>query len=195
MKAFDSKCQIAALQAILGCKVDGKWGPETQAAVDELSDYKPSTQPLPSDDPVMHSTYASSFADPADVAAFNKCKAQGKSDEECFKVGDNGVGAWGQSTVEGTGPSCALPPEYMEQRWGSTDAAKNKLVKIGRESFGTHFEVIAVLKDKMPHLKNLANQAHIDLNPDACNALGLEPPVMASVVWAWAADLEQNQKT
>jgi hypothetical protein len=38
----------------------------------------------------------------------------------------------------------------------------------------------------MPWVKNLRNQARIDLNPDACEALGFTPPVMEKVVWSWA---------
>jgi len=45
----------------------------------------------------IHKVIASSFADPADVRAFKRCKAQGKTDQECFRVGDNGVGCWGMT--------------------------------------------------------------------------------------------------
>ena len=117
------------------------------------------------------------------MTAFNKCKAQGKSDQECFKVGDNGIGCWGDSTVQGTGPSCALPPETMTARWGSKSEAKHKKVVVQLEATGA--EVVCVLKDQMPSLKNLANEAHIDLNPDACAALDLEPPIMEKVAWWW----------
>src|SRR4029077_6019303 len=143
------------------------WGPKSQAALDALTD---ATAPKG-----KHSTYASSFADPADVEAFNRCKAQGKSDQECFKVGDNGIGCWGDSTVEGTGPSCALPPEYMSARWGTKSAATHKKVRVMREA--TQKGVVCVLKDQMPAVENLANDARIDLNPDAGAALGLEPPI------------------
>lgn len=35
---------------------------------------------------------ASSFADPKDVEAYKKAIAQGKSEAEALKVGDNGIG-------------------------------------------------------------------------------------------------------
>jgi hypothetical protein len=44
---------------------------------------------------------------------------------------------------------------------------------------------VCVLKDVMPSVANLANKARIDLNPDACYALGLEPPIMEPVLWTW----------
>jgi hypothetical protein len=170
--------QIAAIQIILGVTADGAWGPKSQAALDKLT--------TPEDDfaaEIEHDTYASSFADPDDVAAFNRCKDAGGSDNECFKVGDNGIGCWGDSTVVGTGPSCAMPPEYMEARWGSKNAAKNKRVKVRRKINGK--TTVCVLKDVMPSVANLANKARIDLNPDACYALGLEPPIMEPVLWTW----------
>lgn len=170
--------QIKAIQILLGVKPDGIWGPKTQAALDKITaaESDVSTE-------VKHDTYASSFADPDDVDAFNKCKAQGKSDQECFKVGDNGIGCWGQSTVEGTGPSCALPPETMTVTWGSKANAKNKRVMV--ERYSTKARVECTLKDQMPSVENLANKATIDLNPDACILLGIKIPAMERVVW-WA---------
>jgi hypothetical protein len=130
---------------------------------------------------MRHAVKASSFADPKDIAAFARCKARGKSDEECFKVGDNGIGCWGDSTAQGTGPSCALPPDYMISKWGSIKAAKHKKVLVEKNGKS----VVCVLKDRMPWVKNLANAARIDLNPDAVAALGLKPPIMTSVEWSW----------
>jgi hypothetical protein len=130
-----------------------------------------------------HHVKASSFADPGDVARFRRCKAGGGSDQECFKVGDNGVGCWGDDTSEGSGPSCALPPEDMAERWGSKAAARRKKVLVvanGRQ-------VVCLLKDTMPHRANIKNGAGIDLNPDAVKALGLAPPIMVPAVWSWAA--------
>jgi hypothetical protein len=175
---LNDKQQISGIQNLLGVTADGVWGPKSQAALAALV----APKPVPGQE-IEHKTYASSFADPADVAAFNKCKAQGKSDQECFKVGDNGIGCWGQSTVEGTGPSCALPPEYMTARWGSKSAAKNKEVLVQLDATGK--KVLCVLKDQMPSVENLANDAKIDLNPDACAALDLEPPIMEKVTWWW----------
>jgi hypothetical protein len=130
---------------------------------------------------MRHAVKASSFADPRDIARFAKCKAQGKSDDQCFRVGDNAIGCWGDSTAQGTGPSCALPPDYMINKWGHINEAKHKqvLVEKGDKS------VVCVLKDRMPWVKNLKNAARIDLNPDACEALGIPIPAMTSVEWSW----------
>lgn len=173
--------QVTAIQIILGVVPDGVWGKKSQAALDKITSGK-----APPTGESEHDTYASSFADPADVEAFNNCKEKGNSDSYCFQFGDNGIGCWGQSTVEGTGPCCALPPEYMTERWGSKSAAKNKKVKVRRKANGA--VVVCVLKDQMPSVSNLANKARIDLNPDACAELGIEIPAMEPVVWHWVAD-------
>ncbi len=133
-------------------------------------------------DEIEHHVKASSFADPRDVLAFRKCKAKGLSDKICFRVGDNGIGCWGDDTSQGSGPSCALPPEKMIERWGSTTAAKHRPVHVSADGKA----VVCVLKDVMPHEANIRNGAGIDLNPDACAALGLTPPVMTAAAWKWA---------
>lgn len=131
---------------------------------------------------MTHRTKASSFADPADVAAFRRCKAKGKSDQECFKVGDNGIGCWGDDTSAGSGPSCALPPEDMIDRWGSVAKAKHRTVIVT----ANRHSVACILKDRMPSRKNIKNGAGIDLNPDAVKALGMKPPIMVAATWSWA---------
>ena len=121
-----------------------------------------------------HVVTATSFADPEDVEAFKRCKAEGKTDQECFKVGDNGIGCWQDDTT--TGVCCALPPDMMEAKWGSIKAAKHKrvLVSVGDK------EVVCILKDRLPH-----HSARIDLNPGACVLLGLTPPVKVRAHWEW----------
>jgi hypothetical protein len=160
--------KIQGIQVILGVEPDGIWGPKSQAALDAERGKG-----------LIHAVYASSFADPADVRRYKEAKAKGWTDQQAFRVGDNAVGYWGDSTAEGSGPSCALPPEIIKEEWGSLSAGHNKpiLVKRGDK------EVICLVKDTMPHLANLANAARIDLNPDACEALGLTPPVMTRVTW------------
>lgn len=167
--------KIRRIQRILGVKVDGVWGPLTQAALDELIQGK-----VPAAEGDVHRVIASSFADPADVRAFEKCKKEGKSDNECFKVGDNGIGCWGDSTKAGTGPCCALPPEDMEETWGSVKEAHLRWVQVK----ANNKSVDAQVKDRMPHRKNIKNGAGIDLNPDACEALGLNPPIKIQATWA-----------
>ena len=124
---------------------------------------------------------ASSFADPADIEAFKKCKAEGKTDEECFKVGDNGIGAFGFDTA-GHLPICALPPEDWQTKWGSRKAAAGKPVIVRHKDKS----VVCLLGDTMPHRRHITNGCGIDLNPAACKALGLTPPVKAPVTWDWA---------
>jgi len=127
---------------------------------------------------MKHKATATSFADPADILAFKKCKAQGMSDKEAFQYGDNGIGCWGDDTT-GAMPCCALSPEAMQAKWGSIAAAKHKhvLVSVGEKT------VICILKDRLPH-----HSTRIDLNPGACAVLGLKPPDKVSAEWEWAAD-------
>lgn len=66
----------------------------------------------------MPTVKASTFADPADVAAFKKAKAAGKTDAQAFKVGDNGIGKWGDFTATETAAMCALPREDWEEKMG-----------------------------------------------------------------------------
>lgn len=173
MIALSDAEQIQLCQLALGVAPDGIAGKKTQDAWDKL------TRPPPPTDKDKHDVIASSFADPADVEAFKRCKAQGHSDTHCFGLGDNGIGCWGDSTVEGSGPSCALPPEVMKVIWGSKANAKHQKVAVQRKA--NQQQVVCVVKDQMPSIANLANEAMIDLNPDACYALGLKPPIMEPV--------------
>ncbi len=166
---------IAKIQEILGVTPDGVWGPKSQAALDfMIQAYQHG------DDTGWHDVKASSFADPADVKAFKKCKTNGGTDAQCFKVGDNAIGLWGDSTAEGTGPSCALPPEDWQPFYHT---ARMKLVEVRVGDKTT----VAQLKDTMPHKAAITNGAGIDMNPDLCQALGLTPPVMTKASWRWAA--------
>jgi hypothetical protein len=136
---------------------------------------------------VRYHVYASSFADPRDVAAFRKWfaiyKAKGLPDAAAeklaFKKGDNGKGMWDDDTTEGSGPSCALPPETMMDIWGSVEAAKHQKVFVECNDRS----VTCTIKDRMPRIPNIENGARIDLNPDACAALELEQPVMQFVTF------------
>lgn len=170
--------KIKQIQTIIGTDPDGIWGPKSQAALDAVIHPKTPVESSPD----VHRVKASSFADPKDVAAFRRCKERGGSDQDCFKVGDNGVGCWGDDVTDGHGPSCALPPDDMIEQFGSVGNAKHKLVEV--EANGK--TVTCVLRDRMPWKKNITNGAGIDLNPDAVRALGLEPPIMVSATWRWA---------
>lgn len=128
-----------------------------------------------------HRVKASSFADPVDVEAFQKCKANGGTDQHCFKVGDNGIGFMGDDCTTST-PMCALPPEVWLKKWGSKSAARLKPVNVtisGRT-------VKCLMGDTMPHLANITNGAGIDLSPAAVEAFGLKPPLMIDAEWSWA---------
>lgn len=120
---------------------------------------------------------ASSFADPADIRSFRQCKSEGFSDQHCFRVGDNGIGRWGDDTTTDV-PMCALPPEIWREH-PSPRGAKVLVTYNGKE-------IVTELRDTMPRLRNITNGAGIDLNYAACKALGLEPPIMIDVTWQWA---------
>lgn len=127
--------------------------------------------PFPTEE--WHKVKASSFADPADLAAFKKCKLTGRTDKQCFAVGDNGIGLWGDSTIEGTGPSCALHPIYWQEFYHT--ARRKKVIVIANGG-----QIICELKD------TCGVRNRIDLNPDAVRALGLEPPILINARWRWA---------
>jgi len=161
--------QIQTVLASVGYysgNIDGQIGPATQAAIALANRLQ----------------NLSSFADPDDVAKFKSCKAQGHSDQYCFGVGDNGIGAWGDSTVQGTGPSVALPPECIIAKWGSLAAGHLKPVIVS----GNGTTVTAFLKDTMPNLADITDPACCDCNPDTVAALGMTPPMMTPGCWQWA---------
>ena len=124
----------------------------------------------------IHKVIASSFANDADLAAYRRAKARGMSDQQAFRLGDNGVGCWGDSCVEGSGPRCALPPEDWKPLIPHARGAKVKVCANGRE-------VICELRDRMPSKQHIENGCGIDLNPDAAKALGLVPPFTVPATW------------
>ena len=128
--------------------------------------------------PTVHHVIASTFADPNDVAAFVAAKKRGLSDEQAFKVGDNGVGYWDNNTKAGSGPQCALPPED----WRALP-----------HPYGTHVKVtvggktaVAALGDTMPHRADITNGCGLDMNPDLCALLGVKPGGTYPATWEWA---------
>lgn len=125
---------------------------------------------------------ASSFADPKDVAAYKKAIAEGKSEAQALKVGDNGIGAWGDNTAQDTIPMCALPPEDWKAKWGSGKNARGKKVAVTYKGK----RVVGELRDTMPKKANITNGAGIDLNPGFAKAFGVTPPFMLkNVEWEW----------
>lgn len=152
---------IVKIQEILGVTPDGIWGPKSQTALNELIESYG-----------WHSTTATSFADPRDLRQFDKCKANGGSDHECFAVGDNGIGLWGDKTGEGTGPCCALPSAAWHDYY-NTARKKLVLVRVGERTLTCELRDTSGSRDV------------IDLNPDACAMLGLRVPVKQPAVWRW----------
>jgi len=126
-------------------------------------------------------TFASDFASLADLRAFQACKAKGKSDAACFKVGDNGVGCWGHVTAQEHTPMCALPPEDMIAQFGSVAKAKLALVRVTTNGRSVN----CVLADRMPKKANITNGCGIDLNPAALKKLGLTSPIKITCEWQW----------
>jgi hypothetical protein len=124
-----------------------------------------------------HTVKASSFADPADIRAFKKCKKGGHSDKYCFGVGDNGIGYWGDDTA-GDKPMCALPSGEWTKFGNKARGRKIDVTYHGKS-------VTCELRDTLPaHPKNGAG---IDLNPGTLKALGLKPGDLYSPVqWKWA---------
>lgn len=128
---------------------------------------------------------ASSFADPADVAAFRRCKAQGKSDQQCFKVGDNGRGAWNDDTTKTDIPYVAIPRDLIAERWGTENAGRGKKVKVICN--GVTFT--GIVGDKMPLTSNVKNGAIIDLAPGAQRIVGVKAPFKLPATWWWLDDV------
>ena len=157
---------IQQIQTLLGVEPDGAWGPKSQAALDLA---------VNDSSEIIHSVKASSFADPLDIAAFRKCKAQGHSDKFCFAYGDNGIGRWGDDTTTEV-PMCALPPEDWQSLGDAARGAKVLVKANGKE-------VVCELRDTMPHRANIKNGAGIDLNFSAVKTLGLQVPLMISATW------------
>ncbi len=125
---------------------------------------------------------ATCFADSSDVKKFKHCKAQGNSDKFCFGAGgdfgDNGIGVFGDSTEEGSGPACALHAEDMRAKWGTMQAARNKPVRVTANGK----DIICFCRDQLGHVHK---DVVIDLNVDSIRALGMEPGPNFSVHCSW----------
>lgn len=140
--------------------------------------------PAPAESNPWRKGRATSFADPADIRAFKRCKAQGKTDQECFKVGDNGIGKWGADTTQPR-PMCALPPEdWQHLRTPNGTAVEVQL--LDPETHEVKAGIVCELRDTMPHKRNIKNDAVIDLNEEAWKMFGKNPPCDGLVQWRWA---------
>lgn len=162
---------IKELQRFIGVKDDGDWGRVSKAALDAIIN------------PEIRTVSASSFADPEDVRRFRQCKANGGTDQQCFKVGDNGVGFTGLICATDEACLCALPREDWMEKWGSPFAASGKSVVVTYKGRS----VVGILGDTMPARANIKNGCGIDLNPGFAKALGVKPPFkLDGVTWKWA---------
>jgi hypothetical protein len=162
---------LANIQKLLGVKDDGFWGPKSQQALNDEIEGAGGT----GGGNGPFDAQASSFADPKDVEDFKRCKAQGKTDKQCFAVGDNGIGKFGKITAQTTTPMVAIHPSDAKKRWGSMDAAAHRTVRVtvgGRS-------VEASVEDQ------LGVAGRIDLNPAAAAKLELNPPFLKVCTWEW----------
>jgi hypothetical protein len=128
---------------------------------------------------------ASSFADPKDIAKYKRAIAEGKTEKEALKVGDNGIGKWGDNTARDDVPMCALPPEDWSAKWGLGSLARGKKVSVTYKGK----TVVGELRDTMPHKAKITNGAGIDLNPGFAKAFAVIPPfLIRDVTWDWVDD-------
>lgn len=184
-----------AIQTILGVTADGVWGPRSQEAViaatrAQKEDIQ-NTLGLPADgiwgrasqdalNKEVHSGVvtwqASSFADLADLAAYQHCKARGMSDHEAFNYGDNGIGQFGKITAQDTVPMVAVNAQCMTARWGSIWGAAHRPVTVTVNGK----TISATVEDR------ISAPGRIDLNPACAKRLGLVPPFLVPCSWAWA---------
>jgi hypothetical protein len=177
---------LAKIQKLLGVEADGFWGPISQEALNKVlgvSDApgagNPGGEGGGADVGVWFAAEASSFADPADVRAFQRCKEQGKTDQQCFRVGDNGIGQFGKITAQAHTAMVALHRTDMIARWGSVQGAAHRRVFV-RVNGRT---IEATVEDR------LGVAGRIDLNPACAAQLGLNPPFLVprrNCSWRWA---------
>lgn len=162
--ALDDPAKIKGIQTELGVVADGQWGTKSQASLNSLIGS------------IVHGGYkASSFADPADVRAFNRCKAQGGTDLHCFAVGDNGIGQFGKITAQEDIPMVAVNREEMISKWGSEHGSAHRPVEVTIN--GKVFQ--ATVEDR------ISAPGRIDLNPACAKLAGLQPPFVVPCTWKW----------
>lgn len=171
--------KIIAIQHILGVFEDGDIGFKTRAAFDDLdlAGNKEAVQGLPARQ-TLNSVSVSSFADPADIAAFQRCKRTGRSDISCFAEGDNGIGQFGKLTAQEEVAMVAVHGNEMVARWGSIQGSAHKQVSVTVNGK----TIIALVEDR------ISAKGRIDLNPAAAKQLGLSIPIdpaTTKAVWSW----------
>lgn len=160
----------AVVQGLLKVTIDKVWGPKSQETLNAAIATRSTT------DAGWQAIKASSFADPADIVAFKKCKATGKTDLQCFAVGDNGIGQFGKITAQEHTPMVAVHKTAMIARWGSIPAAAHRKVRV---KVGDKI-IEATVEDR------ISAPGRIDLNPACAKLLGLRPPFVKPAFWQWA---------
>ena len=156
--------KIQEIQKILGVVQDDIWGPKSQAALDAEIDKRKGK---------VYVGKASSFADPKDIEAFKRCKRTGKTDKQCFAVGDNGIGQFGANTAQTHTPMCALHATQMVKDFGSIAKAAHNKMKVTANGK----TVVCLVEDRM------SAPGRVDLNPAAAKVLGLKPPFLVNATW------------
>lgn len=137
----------------------------------------------------MHQVKASTFADPADVAAYKlwyqRYRDAGYDDnhaqQKAFLKGDNGVGWTGLDCTDLSIPYIALPVEDWQEKWGDKHTASGKKVNV--TMLGKTVECI--LGDTMPHRDHIENGCGLDMAPGTQKAFGLTPGTYPAA-WEWA---------
>jgi hypothetical protein len=153
-------------------ELDNWWGPKSESA------YRTFILEM---NAVVYGV-ASTFADPMDIARFETCKATGKPDSLCFLVGDNGIGFWGDDTTTTDKALCAFGRSTLAERFGGFDDEWKTKAK--------HAPVRVTYKNKTVDCIVAdvgAPEGRIDLNPGACDKLGIKPGDLVSAFWEWLA--------
>ncbi|HUD75314.1 MAG TPA: hypothetical protein VMQ76_09605 [Terracidiphilus sp.] len=135
----------------------------------------------------MKPTIATSFADPADITAYERAKARGATEEQALAVGDNGIGYYGFDTKKGSGARSSLPAHVIVDRWGSMTNGRGRLIRV----FFKSQWIDTILSDEGPGPKEEAEGHGLDLNYDAWAALGVSVPAEEQVEWDWTEDIVQ----
>lgn len=166
-ETVDKNDKIEQIQAEIGAPVDGQWTMEDQEAFNAIKS-----------DGTWRKTKFTSFADPADVVAFKKCKREtGRSDIFCFGRGDNGIGQFGKITAQEHTAMVAIHGDEMERMWGSRQGAAHRPVEIKLP--GTDLIVEATCEDR------ISAEGKVDLNPGAFTRLGLKAGFTVPGLWRW----------
>jgi hypothetical protein len=165
------------------------------AALPETQDNPPQqTVPLPGSESLTpefdaskemgeQSAVAAITADPQDLHRYQSARMNGVSHEDALKVGDNGLGTWGDNLASATNPMVELPE-------GTPGADQGRLVRVS----GPSGSVIAKVAGLIP--QSDGHNVSIHLNPAAARATG-HPGGLVPVKWEYVGqegDAPQDPK-